>query len=186
MGEPYEKKISIIFPGMGYHIDKPLLYYAKDMVALKDYEYHCVEYGELFQENIKDNLREYIKEAVIKVEKQLNEIDFLQYNDVIFISKSIGSVIAAEYIKSHNLIVRQIIYTPIQATLSYELKDCIVFHGTKDLYCKTEDLENCCAENHSTLYILEGANHSLETESTILNLVNLKFIMEKTRDFIED
>ena len=33
-----DKKIAVIFPGMGYHSDKPLLYFSKRLAREKGYE----------------------------------------------------------------------------------------------------------------------------------------------------
>ena len=40
-------KLAVLFPGVGYHVDKPLLYYAKDMAAWLGYGIAEVKYGEL-------------------------------------------------------------------------------------------------------------------------------------------
>lgn len=31
-----EKKIAVLFPGIGYHTDKPLLYYSKKLARKRD------------------------------------------------------------------------------------------------------------------------------------------------------
>ena len=42
-----EKKMAVIFPGVGYHADKPLLYYSRKLAARQGYEILCVDYGRL-------------------------------------------------------------------------------------------------------------------------------------------
>lgn len=39
------KKIAVIFPGVGYHVDKPLLYYSRKIAAQNGYEIREVRYG---------------------------------------------------------------------------------------------------------------------------------------------
>ena len=39
------KKLAVIFPGVGYHTDKPLLYYSKKLAAQNGYEIIEVPYG---------------------------------------------------------------------------------------------------------------------------------------------
>ena len=39
------KKIAVIFPGVGYHADKPLLYYSKKIASQNGYEIVEVPYG---------------------------------------------------------------------------------------------------------------------------------------------
>ena len=41
------KKIAVLFPGIGYHADKPLLYYSKKLVMNKGYKIADVKYGVL-------------------------------------------------------------------------------------------------------------------------------------------
>ena len=48
------KKIAVIFPGIGYHCDKPLLYYGKRLAARHGYEIREVPYGN-FEPGIKGN-----------------------------------------------------------------------------------------------------------------------------------
>ena len=39
------KKLAVIFPGVGYHTDKPLLYYSKKLASRNGYEIVEVPYG---------------------------------------------------------------------------------------------------------------------------------------------
>ena len=39
-----EKKLAVIFPGVGYHSDKPLLYYSKKLAKNHGYEIKEVKY----------------------------------------------------------------------------------------------------------------------------------------------
>ena len=39
------KKAAVVFPGIGYHTDKPLLYYGKKLAAARGYEIVDVPYG---------------------------------------------------------------------------------------------------------------------------------------------
>ena len=40
-----EKRIAVIFPGVGYHVDKPLLYYSRKLAGRYGYEIVCADYG---------------------------------------------------------------------------------------------------------------------------------------------
>ena len=42
-----KKRLAVIFPGMGYHKDKPLLYYSLKLVQGKGYEIINIEYHDL-------------------------------------------------------------------------------------------------------------------------------------------
>ena len=39
------KKTAVIFPGIGYHTDKPLLYYSRKIAASQGYDVIEVPYG---------------------------------------------------------------------------------------------------------------------------------------------
>ena len=41
------KKIAVVFPGVGYQADKPLLYYSRKLAAQYGYEVICAENGRL-------------------------------------------------------------------------------------------------------------------------------------------
>ena len=41
------KKICVVFPGIGYHTDKPLLYYSKKYMIAHGYDIVDVTYGKL-------------------------------------------------------------------------------------------------------------------------------------------
>ena len=38
-------KLAVVFPGVGYHADKPLLYYSRKLAAQYGYEIICADYG---------------------------------------------------------------------------------------------------------------------------------------------
>ncbi len=179
-------KIAILFPGIGYHTDKPLLYFSKDLAAGLNYEYREVFYGEM-PKAVKGDAgkkQEAFALARKQVKRQLDEMDFSQYETIIFISKSLGSILAADYADSHKLDVRHIIFTPIQETLTLSIKKGIVFHGTKDNWINTEDLKKKCAKEGLRLYLIENADHSLETENTLTNIENIRIIMGQVKDYL--
>ncbi|MCQ2506160.1 MAG: hypothetical protein MJ113_03185 [Lachnospiraceae bacterium] len=41
------KKLAVLFPGIGYSVDRPLLYYSKKVLKAKGYEIIEVNYGNL-------------------------------------------------------------------------------------------------------------------------------------------
>ena len=38
-------KLAVLFPGIGYHVDKPLLYYGRKLAVQRGYEVVGVPYG---------------------------------------------------------------------------------------------------------------------------------------------
>lgn len=84
-----DKKIAVIFPGMGYHVDKPLLYYSRKLAVQYGYEIVCAQYGTL-PSGIKGDAKKMYaayEMALGNVTDQLSKIDFAAYTHVLFISK---------------------------------------------------------------------------------------------------
>ncbi len=176
------KQLAVIFPGAGYHCDKPLLYYSKKLAKNKDYEIIEADYD--FKEIVKDIKED--AEATMKaldygferVANQLKDIKFDQYDRVVFIGKSIGTAIAARYNMTYELEADQIVFTPIEATFGF-INPCegFVFHGTADPLCNTDMCEQLCDQMSLTCAIIPEANHSLETGDVQVDLENLARIM---------
>ena len=115
------KKIAIIFPGMGYHKDKPLLYYSGRIARAFGFELFDIEYHDMPQKIQGD--KKLILEAGMRAytcaTEQLSEVDLPCYDEILLIGKSIGTVVAAKYNLDHRLGANQLWYTPVEATFDY-------------------------------------------------------------------
>ena len=90
-------KIAVLFPGIGYHTDKPLLYFSRKLAKSKGYEIIEVNYGG-FPAGVKgsaEKMKEAYVMALSQAEEILTGVDFSKYEDVLFISKSVGTAVAA-------------------------------------------------------------------------------------------
>ena len=99
------KKLAVIFPGIGYHTDKPLLYYAKKLAVKHGYQIVEVAY-QGFRKDIKgnaDKMQEAFESALRQTENQLAEQVWPDTDEILFISKSIGTIVAAAYAKKAGL-----------------------------------------------------------------------------------
>lgn len=181
-------KLAVIFPGIGYHTDKPLLYFAKKLVWACGYEIVEVPYGN-FPAGVKGSLEKMeaaFYSALAQTEELLKDIDFSKYDSLLFVSKSIGTAVASAYAGEHGLKAHHIYYTPVEQTFSFvEEEGGVVFHGTKDPWVETDIVKKACAEKKLPLFITQNANHSLETGDVFDDLENLKYIMEETRTYLE-
>ena len=76
-----KKKIAVLFPGIGYTCDKPLLYYTGKLAVARGYKLVKVEYGN-FPSGIKEN-KEKMEEAfrcgLEQAEKILQDICWEEY-----------------------------------------------------------------------------------------------------------
>ena len=180
-----DKKIAVIFPGIGYHVDKPLLYYSRKLARSYGYEIKCAEYGELPSGVKGDEKKMYAayKLAMENVTRQLSDIDFSSYSQVLFISKSIGTAVAATYDADNQIGAGHIYYTPVEASFQKIGTRGIVFHGTGDDWAKTEVIKEECQKRGLPLFLTENANHSMETGDTLRDIEILREIMQNTEKY---
>lgn len=179
-------KLAVIFPGIGYHADKPLLYYSKKIAGQHGYEIVEAGYGN-FPKGVKgspEKMEEAFYSALGQAEEMLKEIDYSGYEDVLFISKSVGTAVASAYAGKHGIQTRNVYYTPVAASFQFMKRPGIVFHGTADSWAETEEVRQGCADGGFPLYVTEGAGHSMETGNVLKDLENLRKIMEITEEYI--
>lgn len=181
-------KAAIIFPGIGYHADKPLLYYASRIAVQQGYKLLKVAYGEIdvFDRNEPESLKKTIYQAMHQCEKQIEAWQLEQYESLVFISKSIGTVIGGIIGENKPLPIKHICYTPLEETFCHGIKEGIIFHGTNDPWARTKVIKRQCEEVALPLYLFEGANHSLETNDVMANIEMLRKIMAQTKSYLED
>ncbi len=80
-------KKAYIFPGIGYHCDKPLLYYTKKL--LKDYEIIEIQF-----KNLDFDIQVSEEKAFQQAKEQMKEVD----SSTLFVSKSIGTYLSLIHI----------------------------------------------------------------------------------------
>ena len=179
-------KLAILFPGIGYHCDKPLLYYAKKLAAKYGFVIREVAYGDL-PKNVKgdpEKMAECYRTGLARAEEQLADVDWSACEDVLLIAKSIGTAIAASFAAEHAPRARSLWYTPLAETFPLIHSEGIVFHGTKDPWAETAAVLQGCKEKGIPCHLTEDANHSLETGNVQTDLMNLRLVMEQTEAYI--
>ncbi|MCR5032943.1 MAG: alpha/beta hydrolase [Lachnospiraceae bacterium] len=182
-----EKKLAVILPGIGYHKDKPLLYYAAKLAEKLGYKVIFVEYHDL-PEKVKGNREKMIAAfdlAFAQTREYLKSEDYSRYEDVVFIGKSIGTAVESAYVKQYDVPARQIWYTPVEATFSKGSKDVLAFIGDADPWSDVAKVKQMAAEQGIKLHSYEACNHSLECEDILKNIRILQDVMEKTAAFLK-
>ena len=180
-------KIAVYFPGIGYHCDKPLLYYSRNIACELGYKnYRNISYT-YNAGNIRGNeakMTEAYEALFLQAETELADIDWSEYDDILFVSKSIGTIIAASYAAKYRLKdARHILYTPLAQTYLFPPKHAISFIGTADPWSDTDEIIQLSNANHIPLTVYDGCNHSLESKHTLSDIENLKDIMQRTFDY---
>lgn len=181
------KKLAVIFPGIGYTCDRPLLHFSRKLAEEEGYETLCLKFKN-FPKNSRGSKNRMIKcarRAIEQTEKQLSDVDFSAYEEVVFIAKSIGTIAAGCYSKAHLPAARLILYTPLEETFEKLPPNAIAFIGDKDLWSDVSRVKHLAESMEIPLYSYEDCNHSLETEDVLKNIDILKAVMEKTKEFLE-
>ena len=180
-------RYAVIFPGIGYHVDKPLLYFGKMLARKNGYEIIEVPYGN-FKKGIKGNaekMKEAFESALEQSEKLLADVRWEDAEEILFISKSIGTIVAGAFAQQKSLRVRHVWFTPLKETFLFDgSADAIAFHGTADPWASDEDIEEGCRQNGIPLTEIPGANHSLEKGDALTDLANLPKVMEAVSSWL--
>ena len=185
------KKLAVVFPGIGYHSDKPLLYYSKKLV--KEYGFEVIEVAYDFSfkakeiKGDKDKMKDAFEIAVKQAKEQLSTIEFSDYEQILFIGKSIGTTVAAYYDKTYEIGAKHIVLTPVPQTFEFlGTGDCIVFNGSEDPWCETSLVQDKCHALGVELHVVEHANHSLETKSVTTDVQNMKLILDNIERYVSE
>lgn len=180
-------KLAVLFPGIGYHVDKPLLYYGRKLAVQRGYEVIPVPYGN-FPDGVKgspEKIKQAFLSALQQAEEILGEVDFENYEEILFVSKSVGTAVASAYGAKHGLRTRNLYFTPVEESFSFIEQPGIVFHGTKDPWAGTEAVKKGCREKELPLILVEDGNHSLETGRTMRDLKILKKVMRISGRYLD-
>lgn len=182
-------KIAVFFPGIGYHCDKPLLYYSGKIAGQQRYELYRLSYTGLKKQmdDLDQIIEEAFEQAYEQTEQALRQIEWQRYEEILFVSKSIGTIMAAAYAERHGINCRNVYYTPLARTFDFNPRSGIVFHGTNDPWAKTAVIEDKCREYKLPLYIVDRGNHSLEVkDDTLSSLRALLHVMDLTERYVKD
>ena len=183
-----QRKTAVLFPGIGYQFDRPLLHFAWEQAAQYGYEVIPVGYSG-FPSKIRGN-RERMAQSLRMAEEQTEEIlrgvDWQSYGRIVFVSKSIGTIVASAYAKQHGLQVRSVLFTPLADTFQFldAESDAAAFHGTADPWANTDEISKMCEELQIPLYLTDRANHSLETGDVETDLNTLTETMRIVKAFL--
>lgn len=181
------RKIALVFPGLGYHTDKPLLYFSKKLAAEEGYRIIDLPYSG-FPSGVKGDaakMQQCFFMALEQTEEMLKE-ENLQEAELLVLAKSIGTAVAAAYLEKHQLTARCLYYTPVEESFRFiKEKSGIAFTGTADPWVETAAVEDYCGKMQIPLTIIPDANHSLETGEALRDLEILQQVMRETEIYLQ-
>ena len=180
------KKLAILLPGIGYHRDKPLLYYACKLLRNKGYDIFSIEYKDLPAKIVgdADMMQKAVFMAYSQSVVQLDQISFSEYADIVFIGKSIGTIIAAKYAAEYKINGRQIWYTPLEETFMFSTEDAVGFIGDADPWSDVGKIKEIANSMNIQLYSYPDCNHSLECKSVDRNISIVREVMHITDAYL--
>ncbi|WP_178024126.1 alpha/beta hydrolase [uncultured Paenibacillus sp.] len=158
------RKLVVLFPGKNYSCEKPTLHYAGLAARECGYDILALEYG--YQAARTELEYREIPQVIEDCERAVRQL-IDSYEEIVFISKSLGTVVAGEVHRKlgAGAKIRQIYLTPIPDTLPYiHGTRAVVVYGTKDDLFPAELASRLKASNQLKVVAIAGANHGLETE----------------------
>ncbi len=176
------KKLTVLFPGMGYTIQKPLLYYSDALLDSLGYDVIRIKY-----DRVDTDIPTGIRQAYEMMHHFIQEFPWHNYDDIIFVEKSIGTVLGHRYATELNIPAKHFTMTPLAYTFDYMTPgtSCYMLHGTNDSYMDTGLFyEKCNTLGFKDNYtVIEHANHSMEIGNVSADLANLTHFMKLLEKF---
>ena len=170
------KKIVVSFPGArGCEI--PLLYFGAKHFEDMGYEKRFVSYPanrEITLENLLNNALEILR-----------GIDWKEYEDVVFIAKSIGTVVCGKAKEMLGIPAKLVLYTPLEQTLAYIRKDnevILVAMGDEDPYLTAPRLMQHCEKEGIPCHIEPGVGHRMEEQGDLRRNLDIVFRVLRNLD----
>lgn len=176
-------KLAVLFPGMNYSCELPLLHYAGSAALELGFDVLGLEYGyqaARTEMDIKD-LPTIVHECSEAISSILGE-----YEQVVFISKSLGTIVAGEVHRKLQMETRHIYLTPLQQTVSFiNSTDGIVIYGGKDALFGEEAVKQVAPEGNLRIIVIPDADHGLQVGSVRANLDILRDIVDVYLEFLK-
>lgn len=184
--ENYSDTLVVLLPGIGYTGDRPLLDYSKRLAVEMRYDVLSIEYG--FQVariplNHSDEFSIVVRETREIILKALND----RYKKIIFIGKSIGTLVQAsieEKLVKYNIF--NIYLTPVSETIKVGVKEnSLVIAGNNDPMINDEALNKLREMSNIEFLEIEGADHSLNIKDDVMKSIDvLKNVIDAEKNYL--
>ena len=185
------KRLAVFFPGIGYTVDKPLMYYSRKIAAEQGYEIKLLPY-QGFPPKIQGDagrMRESFRIALRQSEEMLQETDISSFSEIFFVGKSIGTIVAAKIAAESPAKerIRQVLYTPLEDTFTFPIGKAIAYTGDDDPWVGKEKsrIPAFCEEQGIPYRLVPHANHSLESKDVFADMKELRKVMKETEAFLK-
>lgn len=158
--------IVVCFPGTGFTCKEALFERCAAKFSARGYDVVRIDFSHIPFREI-DTIEEAVTIAQRAVKRQLSGTDFTCYLDVVWISKSLGTLLAAKAETEFGILPRQLYLTPLPETLEKIRPESHVIAlvlGTQDRFLTGEALAAFCERHDYRCCLIDGVNHSLKDE----------------------
>ncbi|NHI88724.1 MAG: hypothetical protein EAX87_04315 [Candidatus Thorarchaeota archaeon] len=173
----HAQDVAILFPGLAYNSDMPLLYYSiKTMIASGinvlslDYDYSNNS------DYMAQSMRERSEWLINDVEAAFKFMSEYENQKIVCLTgKSIGTLALGHLLETHEELrdTKTIWLTPLirnpellEQMLTY-MKDAVLVIGTKDQQYDRDIIDRLNASTQTSGIVIDGASHSLEIEGNV-------------------
>lgn len=156
-----KKGLVVVFPG-GKGSELPILYFCAKKYVDNGWDkiFVTLPQGKMDFE-----------EKYMRVKERLAKVVFTEYEEIIFIAKSIGTVHAFRIKEELQVEASLILFTPIEETIPYLKKNnniMFVAAGDKDRHLESARLQRLCEAEKLPYYIESGVGHRMELKDDLL------------------
>lgn len=178
--------LAVIMPGIGYTLDRPLMDYSKKLALELGYDVLSIEYGfQIVRKdlNVEEDIQYVINESMDIFKAALNK----NYKQIVFISKSIGTIIHTSLCnEASNYEVKNIYLTPINETMKVGIKEnSLVVSGTNDPLISKETIEEIRKIKGVNIVEVKHGDHSLNIQDNVLNSIQILYkVIEAEKEYL--
>ena len=166
------RKLAVFFPGIGYTVDMPMMYYSRRLSAGLGYEIKLLPYGG-FPGGVRGDpgkMAECYRLALRQSTEMLSGVPWAEYDDVLFFGKSIGTILGAWFaLKSPaRERIRLVLYTPMEDAFPFG-------HGEKSVFLIERFLRLKPAEAMAIRWHMGGFDEAVRGGSIAISLAFDKY-----------
>ncbi|TVX96327.1 alpha/beta hydrolase [Cohnella terricola] len=175
-------RLVVLFPGRNYPCEMPALYYAGNTAIQYQYDLLILEYGYQAARSHLDlqDLPRVIDECSESIQRIVD-----RYDEVVFISKSLGTVVAGEVHCKLQRPIRHLFLTPLIETIPFINRSCgIVIYGSNDPFFKPEDAGRIDLSGDIRRIEIPNADHAFETGDVQENIAILQRLAKTYGEFL--
>ncbi len=196
------EKLAVLFPDIDYDVKAPLFYYASKSLEKRGFELLTFQYDmtgeksytELFKSSpdaTSQEFKEEVFELVAKAQKtgaqQFKNINWNSYEEIVFVSKGVGSVIATLFAGKNQINPVHIMFAPLEPAFQFTSKEeGIVFCGMDDDFINYDRIKLLSRKSNLSVYRFDKCNHALEKGNVPEDIAILSHIMKTMDAFLSN